>query len=86
MQTKLGSFVETCVNVIIGFSINYAANLVILPAYGFTQLDAGTNFEIGVIYTSISIARSYCVRRWFNNKIHLFSETVANTVDIARRV
>ena len=68
-QTKLGSFYEACINVAIGFGINFIANLIILPLFGFniTLLD---NFYIGLLYTIISVARSYVVRRWFDRKIH----------------
>lgn len=66
MQTRKGSFAEAWTNIAIGFSINYAANLLILPLFGFHSLTAGKNFIIGCIYTAISLARSYCLRRWFN--------------------
>lgn len=65
MQTKLGSFVEAWANIAVGFTINYCANLVILPAFGF-PVTAGDAFLIGVIFTVISLARSYVLRRWFN--------------------
>jgi hypothetical protein len=65
-QTRLGSFAEAWANIAIGFSINYAANLVILPLFGFSSLTAGKNFAIGVLYTGISLARSFALRRFFN--------------------
>jgi hypothetical protein len=65
-QTKLGSFVEAWANIAIGFSINYVANLVILPMFGFASLTPGKNFAIGVLYTGISLARSFVLRRYFN--------------------
>ena len=34
-QTRLGSFIEAWVNVLIGFTINYIANLLIFPLFGF---------------------------------------------------
>ena len=68
-QTRLGSFIEAWINVAIGFGINFAANLVILPAFGF-HISVTQNLQIGVIYTLISVARSYAVRRWFNARIH----------------
>jgi hypothetical protein len=48
-----------------GFSINYLGNIWILPQFGYnvTYSDA---FWIGVVFTFISIARSYILRRWFN--------------------
>jgi hypothetical protein len=64
-QTRKGSFIEAIINVIIGFSINFVANLLILPLIGF-QITVGQNLFIGLLYTIISIARSYCIRRWFN--------------------
>lgn len=68
-QTRLGSFIEACINVVIGFAINMAANMLILPLIGF-HITVGQNLFIGVLYTVISVARSYAVRRWFNARIH----------------
>lgn len=34
-QTRIGSFIEVCINIAIGFAINWVANLYILPLYGF---------------------------------------------------
>lgn len=66
MQTKLGSFVEAWANIAVGFSINFCANLLILPLFGFTTLTAGKNLAIGAIFTAISLVRSYILRRYFN--------------------
>lgn len=65
MQTRLGSLIEAWANIAIGFSINFVANLIVLPWFGFdvTPLDA---FGIGLIFTAISLARSYFLRRIFN--------------------
>lgn len=65
-QTKTGSFVEAWANIAVGFGVNYAANLVILPMFGFTSLTWDKNLAIGALYTLISLARSYVLRRWFN--------------------
>jgi len=65
-QTKLGSFVEAWANIAVGFTINFFANMVILPLFGF-HVTAGSAFEIGLIFTVISLVRSYVLRRWFNN-------------------
>lgn len=69
-QTRLGSLIEACINVLIGFWINFFANLIILPAFGFTGLTLATNFYIGLAYTVVSVARSYVIRRWFNARLH----------------
>lgn len=63
-QTRTESFVEAWVNVFIGFWINFVANLLILPLFGFDSLTIATNFIIGLLYTVISVARSYIIRRW----------------------
>jgi hypothetical protein len=65
MQTRKGSFIEACINVLIGFWINFFANLLILPLIGF-NITVGQNIFIGILYTIVSIARSYAIRRWFN--------------------
>ena len=69
-QTKLGSFYEACINVFIGFGINFTANLLILPLFGF-HITLANNFYMGLLYTIISVIRSYVVRRWFDGKIHM---------------
>jgi len=65
-QTLLGSFVESWANIAIGFSINFTANLIILPLFGFHSLTLGKNLVIGLLYTVISLIRSFVIRRWFN--------------------
>jgi hypothetical protein len=64
-QSKKGSMTETLVNTAIGYSINFAANMLILPLFGFHVTVAG-NLLMGVFYTGISIVRSYVIRRVFN--------------------
>jgi hypothetical protein len=64
-QTKLGSLIEAWANIVVGFSINFFANMAILPLFGF-KVSAGSAFEIGLIFTVISLVRSYVLRRWFN--------------------
>jgi hypothetical protein len=64
-QTKLGSFIEAWANIVVGFSINFVANMLILPLFGF-KVSAGGAFKIGLIFTVISLVRSYVLRRWFN--------------------
>lgn len=66
MQTKLGSFVEAWANIVIGFAINWTANILILPAVLHTSVTGAQAFGIGVIFTAISLVRSYVLRRWFN--------------------
>jgi len=65
-QTKKRSFIEAWINIFIGYTINFIANIFILPFFGFHSLTIKKNIIIGVLYTAISLGRTYCVRRWFN--------------------
>lgn len=76
-QSRKGSLIEALINVLIGFGINFTANLIILPQFGMTTLTLATNFTIGIIYTVISIVRSYVIRRWFNSMIVRAAERLA---------
>lgn len=64
-QRKLGSLIEAIANIVIGFAINFIANMTILPMFGF-NITAGQAFSVGLIFTIISVVRSYYVRRLFN--------------------
>jgi hypothetical protein len=64
-QSRRESIIEAWTNIVIGFSINYAANLLLLPLVG-AELTAVNNFWLGWVYTAISILRQFAVRRWFN--------------------
>ena len=65
MQSRLDSFIEAWLNVLIGFGVSVLANFVIFPLVGIgastTQIIA-----VGVFMTFVSVARSYLVRRWAN--------------------
>ena len=67
-QSRIGSLIEAFINVAIGFTINYIANLLIFPLFGM-HISLADNFWMGLIYTGISIVRSYAIRRWFNGRI-----------------
>lgn len=79
-QTRLGSFIEAIVNIVIGFAINYTANLLIFPLFGF-HISLSANFMMGLIYTVISLVRQYVLRRWFNNHLHLAAIKLATRME-----
>lgn len=64
-QTRIGSFVEAAANIAVGFAINWYANMIVLPWFGY-DVTAGDAFGIGLVFTAISLVRSYVLRRWFN--------------------
>jgi hypothetical protein len=65
-QTKLGSAVEVGLNLLVGYVVNFTANILILPLFGFKSLTLVKNLEIGVVFTVISVVRQYVIRRYFN--------------------
>lgn len=76
-QTRMGSFIESLINIAIGYVINFTANLLILPLIGF-HITVTQNLFIGLLYTIISVARSYVIRRWFEARIHKAAIRMAN--------
>jgi hypothetical protein len=64
-QKKSHSITEAIINVVIGFGINFTANMLIFPLFGW-KISAQQNLVLGIIYTLISIIRSYFLRRIFN--------------------
>ena len=65
MQTRLGSWLEAWANIAVGFGVNFTGNLIVLPAFGF-RVTPGTAFNIGLVFTGISLVRTYLLRRAFN--------------------
>lgn len=64
-QKRTQSFIESLLNVVVGFVVSFYANLVVLPWFGF-KVSTRDAFGIGIIFTLISIVRSYILRRIFN--------------------
>lgn len=64
-QTKLESFLESCLNILIGYLVALASQLVVFPMVGI-HVPFQTNLIIGFWFTLISLVRSYAIRRWFN--------------------
>lgn len=76
-QTKLGSFYEACLNILIGYTIASAANYFVLP-YWFGKVTVTDSMTIGLVFTAISLARSYMIRRWFNARLHRLAMAIAD--------
>ena len=64
-QTRRQSLIEVVINIVVGFGINTALNFTVFPIFGW-HISMKQNLALGVIYTIVSIARSYCLRRVFN--------------------
>lgn len=75
-QSRRESIIEAWTNIAIGFTINFAVNIFLLPLVG-AHFGFMENIWLGWTYTAISIIRSYTVRRWFNARIHNFAARAA---------
>jgi hypothetical protein len=65
MQTRTQSLLESMANIAIGYLVALGAQLVVFPALGIA-VSLEQNLLLGAIFTAVSLARSYCVRRLFN--------------------
>lgn len=79
-QSRLGSAIETCVNVGIGYIIALCSQLVIFPFFDI-NIPLSSNLAIGGYMTIVSVIRSYCVRRWFNKYLHKFATKAASKIE-----
>lgn len=85
-QSRLGSLYEACINIVIGFTINFLANIWLIPAFasdgagGHAHLSLAANWWMGCVYTIISLVRSYTIRRWFNGKVHAAAQRLAGAL------
>lgn len=61
-QSVKRSWAESWINILVGYWVNFTANLLILPLFGF-HITVQDNFLIGAIFTAISLARSFIIRR-----------------------
>lgn len=66
MQSRRMSLIESCTNVLLGFFLSMGATFLILPVFGFGSPNIAQAGGMTAVYTLISIARSYGVRRGFN--------------------
>jgi len=67
MQTRFDLFMEALVNLLIGFIITVIANLFVYPAFGVI-VPFHTNMGITLVFSLISVIRSYTLRRIFNGR------------------
>lgn len=65
MQSRLMSLAEAVVNVAVGYLVAVAAQAVIFPLFGISA-SLGEHLAIGLLFTGVSLVRSYSLRRLFN--------------------
>lgn len=65
-QSKKGSFIESWTNVVVGFGFNFGLNIALLPIMWEEASPVLSAFKLGVVFTFVSVIRSYVLRRVFN--------------------
>ncbi len=63
-QSRLMSLVESLANVLVGYGVAVATQMVVFPLFGLA-VTVAENLLIGLIFTVVSIVRSYALRRGF---------------------
>lgn len=75
-QSRLESFIETCINTAIGYVVALISQLLVFPMVGI-HVPFSTNLEIGLWFTVISVLRGYVIRRWFNARLKAAAQRLA---------
>jgi hypothetical protein len=65
MQLKKHSFLESVINVAVGYGVALLSQIFLFPLFNI-YVSLKTNLYIGFWFTIISIVRSYILRRIFN--------------------
>jgi hypothetical protein len=65
MQTRLQSFIETCISIFAGFGLALALQ-VFLAWHDNVPMTFAQNLRWTVWFTLLSLARGYAMRRFFN--------------------
>ena len=63
-QSRLMSLVESLANVLVGYGVAVATQMAVFPLFGMV-VTVAENLLIGLIFTVVSIVRSYALRRGF---------------------
>ena len=63
-QSRTMSLVESLTNVAVGYGIAVITQLLVFPLFGLSTTLA-ENMAMGAIFTFVSIARSFTLRRFF---------------------
>ena len=64
MQSRRMSLVESITNVVVGYVLAIATQLVVFPLFGI-EAAFGEHLAIGMAFVGVSLARGYILRRLF---------------------
>lgn len=63
-QSRAMSLVESCTNVAVGYGLAVLAQIIVFPFFGLSA-PMHSYFAIAGVFTALSVARSYALRRAF---------------------
>lgn len=63
-QTRAMSLVESITNVVVGYALAIATQLVVFPLFGI-EAALSEHLAIGLAFIAVSLARGYLLRRLF---------------------
>lgn len=63
-QTRTMSLIEAVTNVIVGYALAVITQILIFPIFGL-HATLAQNLKLGLVFTVVSIARGYALRRLF---------------------
>jgi len=63
-QSRLMSLIEAIANVVVGYGVAVIAQILVFPVFGL-QTTLIQNLKLGGIFTIVSLARSFALRRLF---------------------
>ncbi len=78
-QSRLMSLLESLANVLVGYGVAVATQMVVFPLFGLA-VTVTENLLIGLIFTVVSIVRSYALRRSFEALRVRQSAMVSSTI------
>ncbi len=64
IQSRVMSLVEAIANVVVGCGLAVVTQMLVFPVFGF-QTTLAQNLKLGLVFTVVSIARSFTLRRIF---------------------
>ncbi len=65
-QSRWMSFAEAVVNVVVGYGVAVLTQMLVFPLFGM-RASVSDNLLIGVIFTMVSLVRSFTLRRVFES-------------------
>ena len=63
-QSRLMSLIEAITNVIVGYGVAVMTQILIFPIFGL-HTTLAQNLKMGLLFTGVSIIRSFLLRRLF---------------------